>query len=1607
MASNDLLINIVVNDNSSTRQIKALQSSIIRLVGAVASLAATLKTVAFPLQEIIAFEKELTNVSKTTDITGASLQRLGRELREMSTVTGVAAVDLARIAAAAGQLGLGSQGQDALLSFTATVARFSETVDVSVDLAATSLAKLTNIFQIPIDQSERLASSLNELSNTTTATGDQLLDVIRRVGDAGGLLEFADAAAFAAQAIQLGQSPEVAGTAISKLFQSAAENADEFSKAVGLSTEEFATFLRVDAVEAIKLVGTELSKLDTVAQAQGIKTLFGAGRQGAFGQKFVQDAANNYAILNAALNSSNSAYQDGQSAIREYQKISESTARQLQILRDRFKELALQAGEILLPVLRDVVTSLQEFFVDDAVQERVRLFAEVIANAARSIIEFTQALASNQTALNTLVRALELLVGLAIAKVFFSATGALFRFGARLKLTADLLAYVGLSAQRAQAAIGQLAAGSSVAQILQQINAAKAAAAAAAGGVAAGGAASAVAGGAGAATALTNQQKALNSLISTKVSLMQQLSVLEADILNKARQQAIQQRLGTQAIQARLVSVQQAVAAGFAQSKADEVQLRSLQARMLAVNQAIVQQQALVSSVTGTAAATAAAGAGVFARIGGAITRFLTGPWAALLLAFGSFYLIVKESFEGVEKQFSDNLVKSTNEARAAFKKLEEDLSKFREEQARFAKEGSVKIAVDADLSTFQKTLDEGVKRLIDKQQAVAGSFANEELQTKALQRLISLQNQVNEKIEEEKALREDLVKTISLSSPGTRVRVGAEEELAVVEESLAASEETAQGLARAIENTQKSIRLAAKESDEFTRNYAGLAKAVADSFTQADVAVLRNVGSLNEMNAELQESQKRISQLGTKQAGGTALSAAEEIELADLQTKAAGLRTEIVALGKAIGDSGERIGRVMGSTFTRLTQVAEGTTKLSEGQLTALQFIEDNASAVGKVSEATANLIRRFIQLRIKAQEFGAQAKVFDALQEKVTETTKGIRGIFDNLDTSSRSTRNEVANLVRELRAIPERRRIELETTFLDDQGIGGFVDRHIKRIQDTAADVISRIDRSSPGGEAAARAVERQRDFRVAALEVQKKNNEALAEEAKLLRDVQEAQAEQLRLIEQAGALRTKIANQDTSTAGGVLAQRENFIALEQLNKALDEQLDKIKDSASAYAQFNGVVQRDVFTELAGFDQVVNQDDVNRVTADVERFSDETIKAQAGLLTTAADLSDELDASAKALNTYGELAKAAREESDQIAAALSLSKETLEAINAVMESIDSKAAATAKNFRDLANVSASGTINFDFGALDEQLRESLKDAEIVAKERLEDVITDAVSTGVLNAKGLDIVLDARIQKLTEAVKKAQEAELPIVEITAQVKLEQAVEAERENTKALVSEVFTEGVSEGVIKGITESQGDIQGLIRAALEDIGITVTPSVGAKAIEDLNDSLSPEEKSLDASLQFDPAQAQNALNELKGLTLPVEVAPGTGTIPGNKDGGLIRGPGTGRSDSILSWISNGEYIIDAKTTRKFGPSFFAALQQAARRGFDFDLPRFALGGFVGNVSGGSDSGSDPLLVRDVVDVNLNVGGETFSLMSDRDQIRQLKRALRNLSRGGSR
>ncbi|GLT01489.1 hypothetical protein GCM10007897_28830 [Sphingobium jiangsuense] len=128
----------------------------------------------------------------------------------------------------------------------------------------------------------------------------------------------------------------------------------------------------------------------------------------------------------------------------------------------------------------------------------------------------------------------------------------------------------------------------------------------------------------------------------------------------------------------------------------------------------------------------------------------------------------------------------------------------------------------------------------------------------------------------------------------------------------------------------------------------------------------------------------------------------------------------------------------------------------------------------------------------------------------------------------------------------------------------------------------------------------------------------------------------------------------------------------------------------------------------------------------------------------------------------------------------------------------------------------------------------------------------------------------------------------------------------------------------------------------------------------------------------------------------------------GGLLGFAEGGHIRGPGTSTSDSIPIMASNGEYVINAKATRKHLP-----LLEAINSG---KAPAFATGGRIGaslsntyapsvnvNVAGGQDA----RVARQIADA---VGQALDSRRPDtfrRSEAQQLAKAQTAISRAGTR
>lgn len=117
---------------------------------------------------------------------------------------------------------------------------------------------------------------------------------------------------------------------------------------------------------------------------------------------------------------------------------------------------------------------------------------------------------------------------------------------------------------------------------------------------------------------------------------------------------------------------------------------------------------------------------------------------------------------------------------------------------------------------------------------------------------------------------------------------------------------------------------------------------------------------------------------------------------------------------------------------------------------------------------------------------------------------------------------------------------------------------------------------------------------------------------------------------------------------------------------------------------------------------------------------------------------------------------------------------------------------------------------------------------------------------------------------------------------------------------------------------------------------------------------------------------DPTPAKHASQMMFGDGI------GKGKAQKNAQGGYISGAGTGTSDSILSYLSNGEYVMTAEATRRLGVPFLNGLNSGRLSGF-------ATGGLVG--SAGIHSQESGAVRSNTSSVTLNISAMDASGFGD--------------------
>lgn len=417
-----------------TPALNQIESRLIRFVGAVGAGVAALRITSAPIVAAVQLERELANVRKTTNFTATEMEQLNREILRLSTTVDVAANDLAKIAAAAGQQGLGREGVAGVVAFTESVARMSSVLDITAEDAAEGVGKIVNIFKVPLKEIETAISTFNEVSNNSTAKGAELLDVVKRIGDAAGNLNLQQSISLAATGIDFGQSPEVVGTAFAKVFSSLNQKAVEFGRLLygetSGATQKWLAELDTDGLQAFKTVLEGIRKLNPVDQQNTIVKLFGGGRIGALINKLVQDSAN--VVLDRNFASAQKGAQ-GFSAIQEQATVLNTVAAQAKITLNTLVDAGIQASAQLLGPLVGYLKRLQDGLKSAEFRSFLNAVGAAVGNTLNLIDKFVSAVGALGIVWTNFLPLIQVFLGLKLAEVVAGITARFLGLSSGLK----------------------------------------------------------------------------------------------------------------------------------------------------------------------------------------------------------------------------------------------------------------------------------------------------------------------------------------------------------------------------------------------------------------------------------------------------------------------------------------------------------------------------------------------------------------------------------------------------------------------------------------------------------------------------------------------------------------------------------------------------------------------------------------------------------------------------------------------------------------------------------------------------------------------------------------------------------------------------------------------------------------------------------------------------------------------------------------------------------------------------------------------------------------------------------------------------------------------
>ena len=305
----------------------------------------------------VAFESAMADVKKVVDFDSPEeLKQMESDIKKLSETIPLSLEGLTQIVAAGGQLGV---AKSELTAFAETAAQMSVAFDITADEAGQSMAKLSNVLQMPISEMSKVGDVINHLSNNIAATAPEITEVNLRAGAMAKTfgLSYNEVSALAGTFVSMGKSPEIAGTAINmmasrlKLIPVSSGAAREAFDQLGISMTEYTEMIESGrGKDALLAVLDALTKIQGVKRSQIMVDMFGENAN-----RHINSLVESLDTLKANFELVANETEYAGSMQREFAARSATTENNLQLLKNQMAVLATNVGATLLPAINSVV----------------------------------------------------------------------------------------------------------------------------------------------------------------------------------------------------------------------------------------------------------------------------------------------------------------------------------------------------------------------------------------------------------------------------------------------------------------------------------------------------------------------------------------------------------------------------------------------------------------------------------------------------------------------------------------------------------------------------------------------------------------------------------------------------------------------------------------------------------------------------------------------------------------------------------------------------------------------------------------------------------------------------------------------------------------------------------------------------------------------------------------------------------------------------------------------------------------------------------------------------------------------------------------------------